>query len=472
MASIWEDLDRAVNPAGTSLIHGISDRPVFAAIEAAAPAHARIGSLSSPTPSIKNGYPLPISAGGTNLGAYLAVGMFRPRNGWHARVDGALDFLVVTPLQNLPTLPTEREFYAVVMESGVLRPYELGVASIYFFHEFRSAGRTDIVRRQQWLAKVDEAITMRMRTRAESRERDNQADDEFLGDITPARLAHMKKVVSNLKKPKYTTAFKAPIDPVMLGIPNYPEIIKVPMDLSTLETKLKKKQYKTVKKFRSDFNLIVNNCYLFNGCDHHESKQAAKMQEYFDTQMSMIPSLSVVDPVTPLAKKTTEKAAIASEDSRATRVDSHPTEPAMERRVTPGAIKIEDDEITEAVFTDQSPSEKGAQLPTRKRRRIEPREQAGTNMVENKKRLEAFVAAEEQRSKTLLALINQAATPQTLQAMNDIYEHSFGKEHTRATAAFAQALQKVTTAIGTARKERASTLQEIADEVDELRDME
>lgn len=240
--------------------------------------------------------------------------MFRPRSGWHYRVDGDLDFLVITPLHNLPTLPTEREFYAVVMESGVSRPYGVAVASVYFFHEFRSVVKTRIVRSQQWLAKVDKAITMRIRTRAESMERENQADDDFLGDITP--------------------------------------------------------------------------------------------------------------------------------------------------------------EITGAVLTNQSPSEKGAQLPTRKRRRIDPREQSGTKSVEHKKRLEAFVAAKEERSKTLLALINEAATPQTRQAMNNIFEHSFGTEHTRATAAFAQALQKVTTAMGTARKERASTLQEIADQVDELRDEE
>jgi bromodomain-containing factor 1 len=114
--------------------------------------------------------------------------------------------------------------------------------------------------------------------------------------ITPSRLAHMKKIISNLKKSNTSTAFRAPVDPVALNIPSYPEIIKEPMDLGTMDAKLKAKQYTGVSEFVRDFNLVVNNCYTFNGRDHVVSQGAAKMEVSFNSQMNNMPPVTVVEP--------------------------------------------------------------------------------------------------------------------------------------------------------------------------------
>ncbi|KAJ3299441.1 hypothetical protein HK104_008947 [Borealophlyctis nickersoniae] len=59
--------------------------------------------------------------------------------------------------------------------------------------------------------------------------------------------------------------FLEPVDPVKLNIPTYFDIIKRPMDLSTMEKKLKSNQYSTVQQFADDMDLMIQNCFLFNG---------------------------------------------------------------------------------------------------------------------------------------------------------------------------------------------------------------
>ncbi|KAJ3086504.1 hypothetical protein HK102_013016, partial [Quaeritorhiza haematococci] len=75
----------------------------------------------------------------------------------------------------------------------------------------------------------------------------------------------LTQIVKNLKRLKDATPFLKPVDPVALNIPDYPNIIKHPMDLSTVQTKLEKNEYPTVKEFIDDMELMFNNCYRYNG---------------------------------------------------------------------------------------------------------------------------------------------------------------------------------------------------------------
>lgn len=129
--------------------------------------------------------------------------------------------------------------------------------------------------------------------------------------VTPARLAHMRKVISNLKKSNASTAFRQPVDYVALKIPNYPEIVKHPMDLSTIDNRLKHNKYSSVAAFISDFEQIVTNCFLFNGQDHGISQQARKMQSSFNSQMNNLPRATVEEP-----SKESKKAAKKQEPTR------------------------------------------------------------------------------------------------------------------------------------------------------------
>eukprot|EP00735_Rhodelphis_limneticus_P010598 TRINITY_DN3383_c0_g1::TRINITY_DN3383_c0_g1_i1::g.30966::m.30966 TRINITY_DN3383_c0_g1::TRINITY_DN3383_c0_g1_i1::g.30966 ORF type:complete len:400 (+),score=50.60,sp/Q9Y7N0/BDF1_SCHPO/33.33/1e-36,sp/Q9Y7N0/BDF1_SCHPO/39.60/2e-19,sp/Q9Y7N0/BDF1_SCHPO/29.89/3e-16,Bromodomain/PF00439.20/1.8e-24,Bromodomain/PF00439.20/1.7e-20 TRINITY_DN3383_c0_g1_i1:45-1202(+) len=90
-----------------------------------------------------------------------------------------------------------------------------------------------------------------------------------------------KGVLDKLVRHKMADAFKAPVDPVALGIPHYPEIIKRPMDLSTVKRKLNEDQYGSERDFNEDVELIFGNALTFNGHDHFVGQMAVKLRQYF-----------------------------------------------------------------------------------------------------------------------------------------------------------------------------------------------
>ena len=81
----------------------------------------------------------------------------------------------------------------------------------------------------------------------------------------------------NLFKIKDSELFHMPVDIVLLGIPDYFDIIKKPMDFSTvkviylffhiffIQRKLNNMQYTNFKEFTEDIELVFNNCHLYNG---------------------------------------------------------------------------------------------------------------------------------------------------------------------------------------------------------------
>lgn len=73
-------------------------------------------------------------------------------------------------------------------------------------------------------------------------------------------LAEMKKA----KHTQYSNAFMLPVDPITMSIPNYFHVIKHPMDISTIEKKLKGGEYQNAKGFESDMRLMFANCFKFN----------------------------------------------------------------------------------------------------------------------------------------------------------------------------------------------------------------
>ena len=58
--------------------------------------------------------------------------------------------------------------------------------------------------------------------------------------------------------------FRHPVDFIGLGLPDYPEIIKVPMDLSTVKQNMKLGEYQSMQDFLLDLQLIWDNCKLYN----------------------------------------------------------------------------------------------------------------------------------------------------------------------------------------------------------------
>jgi len=63
------------------------------------------------------------------------------------------------------------------------------------------------------------------------------------------------------KHETYAWPFYKPVDADALGIPDYHDIIKRPMDLGTVKTKMERREYRRPEDFAGEVRLIFTNCY-------------------------------------------------------------------------------------------------------------------------------------------------------------------------------------------------------------------
>jgi bromodomain-containing factor 1 len=135
------------------------------------------------------------------------------------------------------------------------------------------------------------------------------------GPVTKTQKIFLIEKMKNTKKVKSAFWFTKPVDYVALNIPHYPTIVKQPMDLTTIEHKLKSDEYASVDDLVADFELMVTNCFTFNGINHVASISAQNLRAYFMKQMQMCPtgesSIQKAKPV----KKSSPKPTLARAES-------------------------------------------------------------------------------------------------------------------------------------------------------------
>ena len=85
-----------------------------------------------------------------------------------------------------------------------------------------------------------------------------------------------------IRQNKKSTAFQVPVDPVALGIPNYFDVIKSPMDLMTVNNRLEQQSYSHWNEFAVDMRLIFNNAITYNGPGHVVSSFATELIARFE----------------------------------------------------------------------------------------------------------------------------------------------------------------------------------------------
>eukprot|EP00548_Thalassiothrix_antarctica_P005641 CAMPEP_0194137570 /NCGR_PEP_ID=MMETSP0152-20130528/7459_1 /TAXON_ID=1049557 /ORGANISM="Thalassiothrix antarctica, Strain L6-D1" /LENGTH=1691 /DNA_ID=CAMNT_0038834663 /DNA_START=284 /DNA_END=5359 /DNA_ORIENTATION=- len=71
-------------------------------------------------------------------------------------------------------------------------------------------------------------------------------------------------VLKALQSHQHGWVFNTPVDPVELGLPDYFEVIKRPMDLGTLKKRLENGCYHALEDFESHVNLTFENAMLYN----------------------------------------------------------------------------------------------------------------------------------------------------------------------------------------------------------------
>lgn len=66
------------------------------------------------------------------------------------------------------------------------------------------------------------------------------------------------------KTPNALNIFGWPVDHITMGLPDYPEIVKIPMDLGTVKKRIEQSFYRDIQHFASDVNLVFDNAMLYN----------------------------------------------------------------------------------------------------------------------------------------------------------------------------------------------------------------
>eukprot|EP01126_Amoeba_proteus_P017316 TRINITY_DN1828_c0_g1_i18.p1 TRINITY_DN1828_c0_g1~~TRINITY_DN1828_c0_g1_i18.p1 ORF type:complete len:132 (-),score=22.19 TRINITY_DN1828_c0_g1_i18:412-807(-) len=105
--------------------------------------------------------------------------------------------------------------------------------------------------------------------------------------LSPRERKECRQIIQLLQRHPSAGPFLSPVDPVKEGIPLYFEVIKNPMDLSTVATKLERKEYGYVEEFVDDVNLIWNNAALFNGENHEVALMGRELERIFNERSAL-----------------------------------------------------------------------------------------------------------------------------------------------------------------------------------------
>ncbi|KAL0580698.1 hypothetical protein V5O48_001339 [Marasmius crinis-equi] len=104
----------------------------------------------------------------------------------------------------------------------------------------------------------------------------------------PVDIRVCRNALKKLKGHKNARWFLKPVDPIRDQAPNYFDVIKNPMDLSTMSAKLEAGKYKDRFAFQDDFKLMINNAKTYNIVGSYVHNEAINLETFFEKQWTII----------------------------------------------------------------------------------------------------------------------------------------------------------------------------------------
>ena len=83
--------------------------------------------------------------------------------------------------------------------------------------------------------------------------------------------------------------FLHPVDPVDEEAPDYFDVIKKPIDLSTIRSKVFRNEYASAQDITSDFSQMVRNSVMYNGEYHFVTMSARAIRDISKQWMRRLP---------------------------------------------------------------------------------------------------------------------------------------------------------------------------------------
>uniref|UniRef100_A0A8C7Z5H9 histone acetyltransferase n=1 Tax=Oryzias sinensis TaxID=183150 RepID=A0A8C7Z5H9_9TELE len=102
------------------------------------------------------------------------------------------------------------------------------------------------------------------------------------------RQALMPTLEALYRQDPESLPFRQPVDPMLLGIPDYFDIVKNPIDLSTIKRKLDTGQYQEPWQYVEDVWLMFNNAWLYNRKTSRVYKYCTKLAEVFEVEIDPV----------------------------------------------------------------------------------------------------------------------------------------------------------------------------------------
>jgi len=90
-------------------------------------------------------------------------------------------------------------------------------------------------------------------------------------------------ILDRMYKDPDSLAFHIPVNPEELGLPDYFNVVKKPMDMSTIKKKLEDGKYSNPQEFVDDNWLMFNNAWLYNKKTSRVYKSCTKLSEVFSS---------------------------------------------------------------------------------------------------------------------------------------------------------------------------------------------
>jgi bromodomain-containing factor 1 len=112
------------------------------------------------------------------------------------------------------------------------------------------------------------------------------------------------EVLTDLGKPKYKAynwPFLEPVDEAL--VPGYRSVIKHPMDLQTMRSKLDQKRYQSIDEFVADLRQIVENCFKFNAPGSEVYICGQELERVIDVHLQRFMPVDIKGRIAELKKK-------------------------------------------------------------------------------------------------------------------------------------------------------------------------
>lgn len=129
-------------------------------------------------------------------------------------------------------------------------------------HELRYSSQRSTSRKRSSKSKPPkEPKAPKVKSESKAKSPDYQYCNTLLSRIMVFSLSFLPSFIQNHDD---ADAFLEPVDPDALGIPDYFDVIKHPMDLSTIHKKLQSGEIQTREEFFQLLRLVFDNALLYN----------------------------------------------------------------------------------------------------------------------------------------------------------------------------------------------------------------